>query len=420
MEETLTMSNREIDRLRVVRNVLERKLTWEEGSQQLKICMRQVGYLCERVRKEGNRGMIHRLRGKPSNNRLESELIEKAIEIVKTQYSDFGPTFANEKLANKHQIHISTFALRQAMIRAGLWHSRELKPKHRVWRPRRPCLGMMVQLDGSDHDWFEGRGPRCVLLIFIDDATSQILHAVFIPVEDTYQLLQETKQYMLTHGRPISFYVDKDSIYKINRQASVEEQLRDSSPLSQFTRAMKELDVNMIFANSPQAKGRVERGFKTHQDRLVKELRLAGISSIKPANRFLLSTYIPEHNARFTVQAQKPSNAHRRLLPTHKLDRILSIQVERTLLNDWTLRFQNRFFQILKEQPVPIRPKAKVTVELHLDGSTHLRYKDRLLSFKTLPRRPYRPLSLARVGGQPRYVPKPNSLQYARLIHISP
>lgn len=418
MEETLVMSNREIDRLRVIRNVLERKLTWQGASQQLKICMRQVGYLCERVRKEGNRGMIHRLRGKPSNRRLETGVIERAMELVKTHYSDFGPTFANEKLAKRHHIQLSTFALRQAMIRAGLWHSRRLKPKHRAWRPRRPCLGMMVQLDGSDHDWFEGRGPRCVLLIFIDDATSRILHAVFIPVEDTYQLLQAAKHYILTHGRPICFYVDKDSIYKINRQATVEEQLRDSSALSQFTRAMKELGIEVIFAQSPQAKGRVERGFKTHQDRLVKELRLAGISSIKPANRFLQSTYIPEHNARFAIRAQKPSDAHKRLLPTHKLDRILSIQVERTLLNDWTLRLQNRFFQVLKEQEVPIRPKAKVTVELHLDGSTHLRYRDRLLSFRTLPKRPYRPLS--HLVKSDLYVPKPNSLEYARNVHISP
>jgi len=418
MEKILTMSNREIDRLRTIRNVLERKLTWIEASKQLKICMRQIGYLCDRVRKEGNRGMIHRLRGEPSNHRLDCGVIEKAIELVKAHYSDFGPTFANEKLAKRHQIYISTFALRQAMIRVGLWHSKRLKPKHRAWRPRRPCLGMMVQLDGSDHDWFEGRGPRCVLLIFIDDATSRILHAVFIPVEDTYQLLQAVRHYLRTYGRPICFYVDKDSIYKINRQVTIEEQLRDSSALSQFTRAMKELGIEMIFANSPQAKGRVERGFKTHQDRLVKELRLAGISSIKSANQFLQTTYIPEHNARFAVRAQKPSDVHRRLLPNHKLDRILSVQLERTLLNDWTLRFQNRFFQVLKEQDVTIRPKAKVTLELHLDGSTHLRYRDHLLSFKTLPKRPYRPLSKA--GHVKSYIPRPNSLEYARRIHISP
>jgi hypothetical protein len=213
---------------------------------------------------------------------------------------------------------------------------------------------VLVQLDGSDHDWFEGRAPRCVLLLFIDDATSRILYAEFIPVEDTLNLLRVTRSYLLRHGRPASFYVDKDSIYKINRQATVEEQLRDEQPLTQFTRAMKELDIEVIAAHSPQAKGRVERSFKTHQDRLVKELRLREISTPHEANAFLWKTYIPEHNARFAVEPASPANAHRSLLKSHRLDEILSVRSERTLLNDFTLRFQNQFFQILPEQSIRV------------------------------------------------------------------
>jgi len=250
---------------------------------------------------------------------------------------------------------------------------------------------MLVQLDGSDHDWFEGRGPRCVLLIFIDDATSRILNGQFIPVENTFHLLSSAKSYLLKHGRPGSFYVDKDSIYKINRQASIEEELQDSQPLTQFTRAMKELGVDVITAHSPQAKGRVERGFKTHQDRLVKELRLAGISSMAQANRFLWETYIPNHNRRFSVAPACAKDAHRPLLKSHKLDQILSIRNPRVLAHDFTLRCQNTFYQLLKDQPCRVRPKHTILVESRLDGSNHLLFKGLYLNFKIIPKKPYAP-----------------------------
>jgi len=391
MEATLTMTNREIDKLKVIQNVVHKKFTWSQGGEQLGLSERQIGRLVSRVRREGNQGIIHRLRGRSSNHQIESDRLEKALRLIGRHYSDFGPTFANEKLRQKHSIVLSTFALRRGMIEAGLWKPGRHKRKHRAWRPRRSCVGVLVQLDGSDHDWFEGRGPRCVLLLFIDDATSRILYAEFIPVEDTLNLLRVTRSYLLRHGRPASFYVDKDSIYKINRQATVEEQLRDEQPLTQFTRAMKELDIEVIAAHSPQAKGRVERSFKTHQDRLVKELRLREISTPHEANAFLWKTYIPEHNARFAVEPASPANAHRALLKSHRLDEILSVRSERTLLNDFTLRFQNQFFQILPEQSIRVRPPNKILVETRLDGSTHLRFKDFYLRFKTIPKRPYKP-----------------------------
>lgn len=390
MEETLTMSNKEIDRLKVIQNVIHRKLSWAEAGEQMTLSPRQIGRLCAQVRQKGNKGIIHGLRSRPSNHRLPPGLLDKALALVKERYADFNPTFANEKIWELHHIRLSTFTLRQRMIREGLWKSRKHRPKHHAWRERRPCTGMLVQLDGSDHPWFEERGPRCVLLIFIDDATSRILYGEFVPVEDTLNLLAAAKSYLLLHGRPISFYVDKDSIYKINRQSTIEEMLRDEQPLTQFTRAMGELDIDVICAHSPQAKGRVERGFKTHQDRLVKELRLAGISTMTKANRFLQDIYIPKHNARFAVEPANTSNAHRDLLKTHRLDEILSLRTQRTVFNDFTVRFHNQFFQLSRNQRLRVRPGNKVFLETRLDGSIHIRFKDQYLHFKMLSKKPYR------------------------------
>jgi len=390
MEQTLTMSNREIDKLKVINNVIIGKLTWDEAGSQLALSDRQIGRLCIRVRKEGNAGIIHGLRGKPSNNQLKPGLLEKAMKLVKSKYSDFGPTFANEKLFEIHKIVLSTPTLNHAMTKEGLWKPRKSKSSHRDWRPRRSCVGELVQLDGSDHDWFEGRGPRCVLLVFIDDATSRILYACFISVEDTLNLMAAAKSYLLINGRPMFWYVDKDSIYKINRQASIEEQLRDEQPLTQFTRAMKELGVEVINADSPQAKGRVERGFGTHQDRLVKELRLAGISNMEDGNIFLAEVYVPKHNARFAVAPENNTNVHRPLLKSHCLEEILSLRTERTIANDYTVRKDNQFFQLLADQPVRVKPKDKLLVEIRLDGSRHMRFKGWYLNFKSIAKPPYR------------------------------
>lgn len=386
--ELLTMTNQEIDRLRMIRSVIEGKTTWKLAADHLSLSERQIGNLVAQIRKQGNRGIIHGLRGRPSNHQLKPGLLDKALGILREpRYEGFGPTFANEKLQKNHAIALSTSTLRLGMIGTGLWQPKKQRVKHRAWRERRASLGELVQLDGSDHDWLEGRGPRCVLLIYIDDATSRILHGEFIPVEDTLNLFKTTRTYLQGRGRPIAFYVDKDSIYKINRQASIEEELRDDQPLTQFARAMEELGIKIIAANSPQAKGRVERGFKTHQDRLVKELRLANVSTMEGANKFLWNTYIPEHNARFCVQAANASNAHRPLLKSHCLEETLSWRTDRTLLNDFTLRFKNQFFQILDPAPARVRPGNKITIEIRLDGSAHLRFKGCYMPFKRILKR---------------------------------
>ncbi|HAT72519.1 MAG TPA: hypothetical protein DCS63_06865 [Elusimicrobia bacterium] len=216
------------------------------------------------------------------------------------------------------------------------------------------------------------------------------LEARFITVEDTVNLMRCTKDYLNVNGRPVAIYVDKDSIYKINRQASIDEELRDAMPLSQFTRAMGELGVEMIFANSPQAKGRVERGFRTHQDRLVKELRLAGISDMAAANKFLETVYIAKHNGKFAIAPASRLNAHRPLLKTHRLDEILCVKLTRTLANDYTLRFDNKFFQVTREQDIRIRSRDIVTVEQWLGGSIHLKFKGVYLRYKNINKLPYR------------------------------
>jgi hypothetical protein len=407
MEELLTMTSGELDRLRIIRQVLERNLRWGEAGRHLRLSTRQIGRLCARVRKEGNKGIIHRLRGHPSNRRLAGGILERVVELVRNHYPDFGPTFASEKLRERHGVRLSTSTLRRGMIAAGLWRCKSARITHRAWRPRRACVGELVQLDGSDHTWFEDRAPRCVLLSYVDDATSRLLYAEFVAVENTLTLLRTTKTYMERYGRPVAFYVDKDAVYRVNRQASIEEQLKDIAPLTQFTRAMQELGVDVIWACSPQAKGRVERGFQTHQDRLVKELRLSGISTMDAANRFLRAHYLPTHNRRFSVEPANFTDAHRPLLPKQNLDAILSVQTTRSIERDFTVRLKNRFFQLHASQPVRVRPTDSVLVEQRLDGTTHLRAKGRYLAAHPIPKpTPPRPAIRLPWHG-PRHIPRP-------------
>lgn len=411
------MSVREFDRNQVIQNVLNKHLKQRHAARQLGLSVRQVRRLCRRARRDGKKGLIHGLRGKPSNHCLPAATLARALRLAKKHYPDFGPTFAQEKLFEINKMTLSVSSLRRAMIADGHWKIRKQHPFYRAWRERRPCVGELVQLDGSDHDWFEGRGPRCVLLPYVDDATSRVLYGQFIPVEDTLTLMAATKIYLQTCGRPLAFYVDKDSIYKINRQATVDEELRDAQPLTQFTCAMGELSIEVITANSPQAKGRVERGHGTHQDRLVKELRLAGISTVEEANPFLRDVYFPSHNARFAVAPANTADVHRPLLRIHRLHEILSLRSTRVLANDFTLRYQHRCFQLLADQPCRVRPGANIDVETRLDGSTHLRFKERYLNFKPLLNAPRR--SQRRKIVPATFAPRPGTLAYAKGIQVS-
>lgn len=396
MTEVIELSMRDLDRLKVIRDVLEGRLTKIQSAEQLDLSPRQVRRLCRRVARQGPRGLIHGLRGKPSNRKIDESAVKRALALISKNYSDFGPTFSAEKLLERHGLDLSVTTLRRRMLAAGLWTSRAYRRRHRAWRQRKACIGELVQVDGSIHDWFEGRGPLCWLIAFVDDATSRLLYAEFADAEDTLTLMRLSRSYLRRQGRPLAFYVDQDSIYKTTRKADMDEDLREQQPMTQFTRAMSELGITVICARSPQAKGRVERGFKTHQDRLVKELRLAGISTIEAANEFLRRVYIPGHNRKFGVPPASSANAHRPLRPDQLLDRILSLRTPRTVLNDFTVRWEGRFFQLLECQPVKIKPGERVEIECRLDRSMHIRFEGRYLDYKTIPKQRYRPMLIAR------------------------
>jgi hypothetical protein len=395
MNEVLNMGMKDRDRLCIIRNAVDRKITQLEASKILRLGHRQTQRICAAVRRDGDRGILHGLRGQPSNNRLDPELLGQALSALHNPlWEGFGPVFSREKLDELCDIDLGKTTVRQLMIETNLWQAHRRGAKHRAWRERRPCVGMLTQLDGSPHDWFEGRGPRCTLIDHIDDATSRIFHLEFVDEEDTLTLMRTTKTYLQRWGRPAALYVDKDSIYNVNRPASIEEQLSAKDPITQFTRAMGELGIEVILAHSPQAKGRVERGFHTHQDRLVKELRLAGVSTKEAGNKFLREVYVRKHNRLFAVEPAEPIDVHRPLLSSHDLDAILSIHEDRQVHNDSIVRYDNRF--LLLADGHGLRPKTKVVVEERLDGTLRIARQGRYFAFKEVSARPYVPEQLRR------------------------
>jgi hypothetical protein len=379
--EMLQMTQRDIDRVKVLNQAMQKLITQDKAGELLDLSREWVNRLCQRIKKKGDRAVIHGLRGRPSNHQLPAGLAEKAVSKIKEKYPDFRPTFAAEKLLELDKIKLSDEKVRQLMIAAGLWEERKRKATHHEWRERKDCFGEMAQMDGSDHDWFEGRGARCILLASIDDAASRVFLR-FTEHEDTRNLMQFSRIYIKRFGRPKSFYVDKDSIYVTNRKPSLEEELQGRKyALTQFTRAAEvDLDIKVIKAGSPQAKGRVERLFETLQDRLVKELRLAKISTIPAANRFLDQTYLAKHNRKFSVPPKNNTDVHRTVGKTNvELDAIFSFQEARVLCNDYTIHWKNRIFQLEKRQPYFLLPRTKVTVEERLTGQVKIRYKGKYL-----------------------------------------
>jgi transposase-like protein len=386
--EMLLMTQRDIDRVKVLHQTIQKRLTQQKAGELLGLSREWVNQLCQRIKKKGDRAVIHGLRGQPSNHQLPAGLADKAISRIKEKYADFRPTFATEKLLEIDKIRLSPETVRRLMIGADLWANKKRRAAHREWRERRDCPGEMIQMDGSDHAWFEGRGNKCILLASIDDATSRIFLR-FTEHEDTKNLMQFSRTYLKKFGRPRSFYVDKDSIYVTNRQPNLEEELQGRKyALTQFTRAMEvDLGVKVINANSPQAKGRVERLFETLQDRLVKELRLAGISTIPAANHFLDNIYLPKHNGKFTVEPKNKTDVHRPVRKTEiELDAIFSFQEERVVCNDYTIHWKNRLFQIKKHQPYFLLPRTKVIVEERLNGKIKIKYKGKYLKMKEIDR----------------------------------
>lgn len=380
----LTMSLKERDRLAAIRAVDTGQIRQEQAAQQLGISVRQVTRSLIRYREEGDAGLLHRSRGQPSNRRIPPELKERALELIEEHYRDFGPTLAAEKLAERDGISVSKETVRQWMIAKGFHKPKARKVRHRQWRERKPCFGEMLQIDGSQHPWLEGRGEfEPDLINAVDDATGRVFMQ-FAPAESTEAVMRLLHTYITRYGRPLAIYADLSSIYRTTRKASIEEQLEGIEAETQVGRALRELGIDYIPAYSPQAKGRVERSFRTHQDRLIKEMRLEGICDMDAANDFLKEHFIDDHNLRFAGEPASNHDAHRST-EGFDLDAILSHQESRTVMNDYTISYHNTRYQITRESVVAGLRGGTVIVERRLDGTIHVRFRGEYLHVTELP-----------------------------------
>lgn len=389
MTQTITMTPKELSRYEVIKRLLKKEINGTEASKQIGVSVRQVRNLKAKVKKRGVKGVIHGLRGKASNKKLPDRKIKDIEKIVRGKYDDFGPTLAAEKLLENHQIQISSEKLRLLMAGWDLWivKPRKKNKEYRTWRQRKEQVGEMEQFDGSYHKWFEDRGEKCCLLASIDDAKGAITGLKFVDWEGVKNGFNFWQEYFKRHGKPLSIYLDRHSTYKQNQKSVFD----DPQCFTQFQRAMEQdLSIKIIHAYSPQAKGRIERLFGTLQDRLIKELRLAGISTIKEANQFVDKVFIPKFNDKFAVQPQKKGNLHKRLTKWEKdnLERIFSIQTSRTVNNDFTVRHQSKWYQLIEPQTTTVFKKDKVLMEERINGTMFISLRNRYLNYVVLPKRP--------------------------------
>jgi len=382
-EDTVCMSAKELKRVHVIRQAMDKALRQREASEVLGITPRQVRRLIQRVRAEGDAGLVHRNRGKPSNRRHRPALKAQVLRLYGQHYGDFGPTLAAEKLAERHGITLSAETLRQWLRARGIAHFTRRKRPHRAWRARKAHVGELIQLDGSHHDWFEGRGPRCVLMAYIDDASSRVF-ARFYAYEGTMPAMDSFRRYVTRYGIPLALYTDKHTTYKSPTAPTVEEQLAGRMPHSQFERSLAELGVAVIHAHSPQAKGRVERLFRTFQDRLIKELRLAGVATLDVANRFV-ATYLPIYNRRFAVPPAQAADLHRPRPASRDLDRSLCLKTTRVLRRDWTVAHHGQLYQIRDN----VRA-THVQVEERINGTMRLTHHGQPLTYQAIAARPHK------------------------------
>lgn len=379
MEEIIPMSSKEISRLEIMQRLKEKRLRQKEAAQLLGLSVRQVKRLWKRYRKEAAKGLVSKKRGRASNNHLEAGVVQEVLDLLKSKYSDFGPTLAHEKIVEVHRIRISRESVRKIMVAEGLWRVRRKKKEvvHQM-RERRACFGELVQIDGSDHAWFEERGERCTLLVFIDDATGRLVELLFVPDETFFAYCEAARRYFEREGKPLAFYSDKHGIFRVNNTQPV----GTTSGLTQFGRAMQELDIEIICASTPQAKGRVERVNQTLQDRLVKELRLRGISTMQAANAYL-PAFREDFNRRFAVAPRSNHNAHRPLRPTDNLDLIFTKQKTGVLSKNLTLQYQKTIYQIQTNRPAYALHNAPLTICENAKGEVTLLYKNQPLSYTT-------------------------------------
>src|ERR1700720_4259085 len=408
--ERIALSQRERDRLRVLHEVKRKQITQIEAARRLKISDRHIRRLLVGLRKLGDRALIHGLRGRPSNRRFADRWERKILTRVRDGYADFGPTRAAEHLAQEGGPG-SRETLRKWMVKTSLWCPRAQRVKTiHVWRERRASFGELVMQDSSPFRWLEERGPACQLIAVIDDATSRF-YARFTEHDTTEENLRTFGEWVRRYGRPLAHYTDKNSIFRSSAAALPEEQLRGEKARSQFGRALHELGIEWIAAHSPQAKGRIERLFATLQDRLVKEMRLAGIDSIAAANHFLETRFLPAWEERFTVAPRRPRNAHRRLDPEQRLEEILSVRVGRQVADDHTVCWDGNRWGVPREEVCAGLRRAQVEIERRLDGSHWLRFRGRYLRLRHCPallRPPASPSGL-RPPGLAEQIPRPKN-----------
>lgn len=372
------MSAKELTKLELIQHVCDKRIRQIDAAQALKLSRRQIQRLVNLFRELGPQGLVSKKRTQPGNHQYCSILKSQVLELIQTHYHDFGPTLISEKLSEIHNIKLSNETIRQWMIASNLWTPKK-KKRRKVYQPRarRDCLGELIQLDGSPHNWFEGRADECTLLVFIDDATSAIMHMYFCESESTLSYMTATRQYIDKHGKPVAFYTDKHGVFRVNHASN-----EDKNKLTQYGRALKELNIELICANTPQAKGRVERANKTLQDRLTKEMRLAGITGIDEANKWL-GGFIEDYNRRFAKPAKRQQNVHRPIYETQsELYDIFSWQLTRQVSNALTLQY-DRVRYLLDNTPENESLCGKnVMIYDYPDGSIDIKYLGRSISFK--------------------------------------
>jgi transposase len=373
MEGLLTMSSKEADRLKIISQIETKALPIEEGSELMGISSRQTYRLLKRIKEEGTRGIIHKLRGKKSNRGYPEQLKKEVVRIYRQHYWDYGPTLFSEELVKSYKISVDHETIRKWLRAEAITTSMRKKRSHRKKRERRSCFGAMLQFDGSHHDWFEGRGAECCLINCVDDSTGKV-YLKFALSENTQDVLLTLWEYVNKYGIPRSIYTDKYSVYKAEGK------------LTDFGRAMKELGIETIFANSPQAKGRVERVNRTLQDRLVKALRREGISNIAEANEFVQKIFINDYNSRFTVNQEVP-DVHR-ITTGYDLKNIFCYKTSRQVRNDYTINLAGGYIQLLKgSSPLPM-PKQNVTICKWLNGEMHIYFNGQEIKFIHLANKP--------------------------------
>ena len=373
----VSMSKQEFSRLEVLLRVQSGGLRVSDACVLIGLQRRQVFRLLRGLKQDGATSLVSKHRGKPSNHRLPAEVRTLALSIVRDRYADFGPSLAAEKLAEHHGCLVSRETLRDWMITDGLWQDRRHRlPSPHQPRRRRDCLGELVQIDGSEHAWFEDRGPPCTLLAFVDDATSRLMELRFVTSESAFDYFRTTRAYVEEHGKPVAFYSDKHGIFRVNRKDAA-----GGDGVTQFGRALLALNIDIICANSPQAKGRIERAFGTLQDRMVKELRLAGVSSIAAANLWLPG-FITAYNTRFGRDPANTKDLHRPLAQADDLDEILAWREERTVTRNLTLHYDRMMLLLDPTSLARGLARKKVEVVNYPDGRFAVQFNGTALGFK--------------------------------------